>query len=264
MSDWLRWLQWNESQTFERKSCYERRPGAPRRLPPEQVAREVAETLCAMANADGGVVLVGQENVRQDGEDGPGELTGVDYSASALDLLRSAGQRLLIPPLEDSDGQEETVEGRRILIYRTRSNPVPHRLTNGRCLLRVGTQNVPYSEQVIAQLKQAQSPFERRPVPGAALADLDGGALDWFAARARWTGDRAAMLREYHLLDGERLNNAALLVFAARPGRWHDHPGVTLVRYAGTERGLGDRYEARRLRASSCRWSASSRLCSVL
>jgi ATP-dependent DNA helicase RecG len=244
MSDFQRWLQWNESQTFERKSCYQRSPNGPVRRPPGDVAREIAETLCAMANADGGVVLAGQENVRQNGEDGPGDVTGVDYSADALALLRSASQRLIVPPLEDAEGREESVEGRRILIFQTRSSPVPHHLTNGRCLLRVGTHNVPQSERVIVQLKEAQSPYERRPVSDATVADLDREALDWFAAKIGWQGNHEAMLREYYLLEELGLNRAAMLLFAARPRRWHDHPDVVIVRYAGKERGLGADYEA--------------------
>jgi ATP-dependent DNA helicase RecG len=242
MSEFQHWLQWKETQTFERKSCYEKRPGAVSRLAPDVIAREIAETLCAMANADGGVILVGQENERASGEDGPGDVTGVDYGAKTLALLRDVPRRLLVPPLDDVEVRDEWEDGKRILVFLVRSMPFPCRLTDGRCLLRVGTHNVPYSEQAVSLLKQAQSPYERRPVSGACLSDLDADALRWFADRIGWTGDHEEMLRGYHLLDGGQLNRAALLLFARDPRRWHDHPDVTVVRYSGKERGLGEHY----------------------
>jgi ATP-dependent DNA helicase RecG len=244
MSDIDRWLQWNESQTFERKSCYDQRPGTPTRLPADAVGRQIAETLCAMANADGGVLLVGQENARSGGIDGPGPVTGVDFVPRTLALLMDTPHRLVVPPLADAVAREESAEGHRVLVFQVASSAVPHRLTDGRCLLRVGTQNAPYSEQTVALLKQAQSPFERRPVPEATLADLDEDALSWFAERVRWSGDYGAMLEDYNLLRAGVLTRAALLLFARRPRQWHDHPDVVIVRYAGKERGLGERYQA--------------------
>ncbi|MGV3722666.1 MAG: ATP-binding protein [Actinomycetota bacterium] len=244
MSEFRHWLQWNESQTFERKSCYDKRPGPVTLLPPEAVSREIAATLCAMANADGGVLLVGQENRRDGAEDGPGKVTGVDYKEKSLALLRDVPRRLLAPPLEDVEVKEEWEADKRLLTFQVRSAAIPCRLTDGRSLLRVGTHNVPYSEQAITLLKQSQSPYERRAVAGATLADLDSEALKWFAERIGWTGDRAEMLRGYHLLQHGQLNHAALLLFARDPRQWHDHPDVTVVRYAGRERGLGERYRS--------------------
>ncbi len=48
--DWV--LRQQEGQFFERKSCFDRLKGKLR--PVRAVARDVAETLAAMANADGG------------------------------------------------------------------------------------------------------------------------------------------------------------------------------------------------------------------
>ena len=56
--DWI--LRQQEGQFFERKSCFDRLKGKLR--PVRAVARDVAETLAAMANADGGVLIVGIED----------------------------------------------------------------------------------------------------------------------------------------------------------------------------------------------------------
>jgi predicted HTH transcriptional regulator len=64
----LNWvLRQQEGQFFERKSCFDRLKGKLR--PVRAVARDVAETLAEMANADGGVLVVGIK-------DGCTEITG--------------------------------------------------------------------------------------------------------------------------------------------------------------------------------------------
>jgi ATP-dependent DNA helicase RecG len=75
-----------EGQFFERKSCYDRRGKFPHPRPVKDVVRDVAETLVAMANADGGTF--GQK------------LVGADlYTASRdiRDLMRRGIVRLTKP-----------------------------------------------------------------------------------------------------------------------------------------------------------------------
>src|SRR5580700_2807157 len=128
MSDVSRWLTWRESQTFERKSCYDKSKTPSERLNARVVSEFIAETLSAMANADGGVLLVGQENLRENGEDGGGEITGVDYNAGSLELLRTAPVRLVIPPLDNAAAETHQEQGRTVLLFRVPSSVVAHRL----------------------------------------------------------------------------------------------------------------------------------------
>jgi len=53
--DWILYQQ--EGQFFERKSCYDRSKGTAKLRPAREVARDVAKTLAAMANADGGTAF---------------------------------------------------------------------------------------------------------------------------------------------------------------------------------------------------------------
>lgn len=244
MSELSRWLTWKESQTFERKSCYDKSKTPPSRLDPRTVSNTIAETLSAMANADGGVLLVGQENLRENGEDGGGEITGVDYGASSMDMLRSAPLRLVVPPLDNAIIETHQEQGKTLLLFRVPASVVAHRLTEGRCLLRVDTRNLPYDQERVAELKRSQSPFERRIVSEATLSDLDQDALAWFADKVGWKGSYADLLDEYDLLINGQLNRAALLLFARKPSRWLDHTEITWVRYYGTERAVGKDYNA--------------------
>jgi predicted HTH transcriptional regulator len=57
------WVQnREEGQFLERKSCYDRSSGESRPRPVKEVVQDVAAALVAMANADGGTVVVGIED----------------------------------------------------------------------------------------------------------------------------------------------------------------------------------------------------------
>jgi ATP-dependent DNA helicase RecG len=75
--DWV--LHQTEGQFFERKSCYERYSERIRRRDVRSLAKGIAETLSAMANADGGTLVVGIED--------DGTPTGPDYPEDRLDVL---------------------------------------------------------------------------------------------------------------------------------------------------------------------------------
>jgi len=80
-----------EGQFFERKSCYDRSTGTMKRRKPGDVARDIAETLAAMANADGGTLVIGVED--------DGTPTGYDYPDDRMALLHSAACNLVTPSL---------------------------------------------------------------------------------------------------------------------------------------------------------------------
>ncbi len=74
-----RWGTQNEGQFFERKSAIDRSRGEVRQRKTAELARDIAETLSAMANADGGELVIGIENT--------GEITGVPFASDKIDLL---------------------------------------------------------------------------------------------------------------------------------------------------------------------------------
>ena len=60
--DW-KWLRTHrKGQFFERKCCYDHSGKRPKRRDTRSVARDVAEPLAAMANADGRTLPLGLEN----------------------------------------------------------------------------------------------------------------------------------------------------------------------------------------------------------
>ena len=69
--DIKRLLRQPEGQFLERKSCYEYVKGQWKQRKPRDIARDVAETLSAFANADGGTLLLGVDD--------DGNVSGFDF-----------------------------------------------------------------------------------------------------------------------------------------------------------------------------------------
>jgi len=114
-------------QFFEQKSCFDRSTGVMKRRKPGEVANDIAETLVAMANADGGTLVLGIED--------DGTPTGYAYPADRLVLLYHAAQNLVIPPLHPRVIHSHLDDIPVLLFEIDWSNDI-HQLTDGRYLLR--------------------------------------------------------------------------------------------------------------------------------
>ena len=232
--DWVR--QQQEGQFFERKSCYEQRPDRVHLRSAAGVARDVAETMAAMANADGGILVLGVEN--------DGEVTGVDYPADRVDVLQRACERLVQPPIRPRMKEAE-LEGKKILMFETDWSPEVHQLHDGRYVLRIGASNTPFPAEQIESIKagKRRRVAESRYVPEASLSDLDPALLEELRQRTGLRMSDIELLQRYRLAEPRNgrhlLSLAALLLFAKDPGQWHPRCGIDFVKYEGTERHVG-------------------------
>jgi ATP-dependent DNA helicase RecG len=234
-----RWQTIDEGQFFERKSAIDRSSGVPKHRKAVDIAWDVAETLSAMANADGGELVVGIED--------DGAITGVPHAEDKVRLLLGApkDRNYVTPPLPCHARQVTVPDGRGLLHFEVDWSPDVHQLADSRYLLRVDDRNSPFPADRIAALKAAKSQglFERSFPPGARLDDLD---LELVQSRLSpvWpelTAEDA--LGRYGLI--ARRNGfavptlAALLLFGRDPARWHPRCGIDFVRWEGTERRHG-------------------------
>lgn len=236
--DIARWSSAPEGQFFERKSAYDRSGFRVKRRQAAALAKDIVETLAAMANADGGDLVVGLED--------DGQCTGVPHPEDKIRLFLQAprDRNYVDPPLPVWSREVQTPTGR-LLHFTVDWSPVVHRLTDGRYLLRVRDANVPFPAEQIAALKQtkAQGLLERSFPPGATLSDLN---LDLVAALLPKLGmevEPVTALRKYHLVEAR--NGAfipclaGLLLFGKDPSLWHERCGLDFVRWEGTERKHG-------------------------
>ena len=74
-----RWSAAGEGLFFERKSALDRSGSRPKQRKAADIAHDIAETLVAFANADGGELVVGLEN--------DGAVSGVPHAEDRVNLL---------------------------------------------------------------------------------------------------------------------------------------------------------------------------------
>lgn len=236
MSD-LEWvLHQDEGQFFERKGGWDTTSGPAKPRDPRSVAKDIAETLAAMANADGGSLVVGIED--------NGDVTGLDYPESRLDLLRQAPHSLVRPPLRPRL-TEATLQGKPVLLFEVDWSPDVHQLSDGRYVLRINDGNVPFGAEEIKAIKDGKRRrvTEMRPVMEASLEDLDLSLVAETARRAGLNKTPEQTLAYYRLVERSAgrlvLTLAALLLFGKDPARWHPRCGVDFTHYKGNDRKAG-------------------------
>lgn len=208
-----------EGQYYERKSG---------RVSP----KDLAIPLVAMANAEGGVVVVGIYD---------GSVDGVD--ARRANALRQASMDHTTPPVRMRTDELRAVTpggDRTILVMRVEPSDVLHSLTNGTCYLRVGDE----SRKLTAAQRQelaydrGSAAYEGSPV-SLDIADLDQGQLQTYADAIGSAGVRNMLLAR-DLLDRKgRVTVAACLLFDSRPQREFPNAIVRVLRYGEADAGLG-------------------------
>jgi ATP-dependent DNA helicase RecG len=230
-------LRQERGQFLEFLSAYEHKKGPAQKKRVEDLAREIVRLLAGMANADGGILLVGVEPDKS--------VTGISCAHEELQALIQAPQALLSPPLFPSC-QRAQLGNLTLLKFEVGSSPEVHRLTGGRTFYRIATESPSIPAEQIQSLRESKRHFlfERQLVLDAGWDDLDLGAVQTLAEKTQDPRDGKTLLaRGYHLLDVSRERPsptiAALLLFAKDPSRWHPRCGIDFVKYEGTERQHG-------------------------
>ncbi len=208
-------------------------------LPASANAARLAETLVALANAHGGMVVFGIAP--------SGRPQGIADPDEALDTVQAA-ELLATPPLIIPVPQVVEYADRRICLIEVPPG-LPHAYSlNGRYLTRTGTINRLLSSAELAGLllARAEAGFEARPAPEATLADLDMTQVEAYLGRLPGQGgetwQRALQVRGAlaHTGDGFVPTYAGVLLFGRQPQRFLRSAHTTLVRYSGPV--MGDQF----------------------
>ena len=219
--------------------------------PGETRPGELATSLAAFANAEGGTLLLGV--VERNGEP---VIDGVADAKLTLDHLYTAAG-LCSPTLEITDPDEVQVKGRLILAVSIPAGLRHVYNVEGRYLQRRGSFRRALDVGEIRSLMNRRGvfAFDTMRVAGASRSDLDEALVQAFAARFR-SGERMAAdalleARELLVRPADTPDNdlvptvAGLLLVGKRPQRFLHQARVAVVRYAGTT--MGERFLAREI-----------------
>lgn len=184
---------------------------------------DLSKVIAAMANTQGGVILIG---VAEDGKDGyPREIVGIDLTPGG-DLLRqrvvSTAYKAIYPPVRpdvvicplDSDPNRAV-----IVIRVSPSDHAPHAVDNRRRIyVRVDSQTEPHS---LATLDSLEWLWHRRQQAETGRDTLIEGAMErasYILGNPLDSGERVPLLRTWivsHFYSGEQalsLENAKVLI----------------------------------------------------
>ncbi|MGD1994151.1 MAG: ATP-binding protein, partial [Anaerolineae bacterium] len=215
------------------RDILQRGPGQILALMEELDAQELAETMVAFANADGGTIVIGvDESGRSTGEVFPDEVESIVQEAVL------AGR----PPVQMEWNQEEIAGGFAFFIRIPRSTEL-HSLADGRVLIRTSNENRPLSGEEIRQLAATKSTgdYETEVLPGATREDLDDQMIEkfvelWEERRGReWTRSKDDLLTQVSALTPEGQPTVmGVLLFGRDPQRFLPQSGLVFVKFPGT------------------------------
>jgi ATP-dependent DNA helicase RecG len=213
-----------EGQTLEWKS--------PRIHP-----RDLATTLIAFANADGGRLLIGIED--------DGTVSGLDPVADRQQverLLRAAYE--FCTPSVQIGYQFAPYRGHQVLVIDVPVSARVHNHNNGRVYLRVLDRDQPLSadETLRVAFAKGQASYETQPVRGATLEDVDQDLIQEYARLRGLDQPTERLLRGLNLLVEDTLTVAGVLLFAREPGNWLPRAGVDFLKFEGTTIELGEAF----------------------
>jgi ATP-dependent DNA helicase RecG len=219
-------LRTAEDQWFDRKST-------------RIAARELAHVLLGMANADGGIVVVGLH-----GE----SVEGTDKAHHRRNDLMQANVDFCVPPVRahyrlieclNDAGQPD-----HLLMFDVSPGEIVHANVRDEVFLRVGdeTRRLSFIQRQELLYDKGQASYETRPVQEASYDELDNNLLAGYAEAVAATDSRG-LLRARGLATGQELTVAGCLLFARNAQRFLPETFIRVLRYRGRERGAGARQQ---------------------
>ncbi|WP_256764199.1 ATP-binding protein [Luteococcus japonicus] len=211
-----------EDQWFERKSA--------------RVTADVfAKSIIGMANAEGGLVVVGLSD---------GVVEELSAHARHINELRRVAQTHCAPPPRVRFAELPVDDGKVVLLADVSPGRTVHESTSGHCYLRVGDSTMKLSAAQREELlyDRGAAEYEARPTPGITVGSLDAGLVDGLRQAIGAQGNDERVLAARSLLDlhGE-VTIAAFLLLAPRPQELMPYAHVRVLRYLSAHAGTGGR-----------------------
>lgn len=230
-------IERGESHFREFKSGYQGSSNNKTRRPIKEVCRDIAKTLVAFANADGGELLVGVED--------DGTVTGLDYDEDSFNIIVNAPKTYVLnsTPLPTTKSQIIDYNNGKKVGYFSISKGMEYiyQTSDGKCLKRRDLDSIPVSSESIQfeRDEKHSREFDGAFVDGADITDLETDLLDRTAKEFSKTITGEKFLQHLNLVEFDgtklRLRKASLLLFAKKPQKWHPRLQVRIIKVKGTE-----------------------------
>jgi len=206
------------------------------------VADNIARTLVAFANADGGELLIGVED--------DGTITGHQFSIKQQEYLLKVPETHIHndTPLHGVKCMELTINNEKILYFNIEKSHSIHQTSDGKCLQRKDIESVPVAF-VTLQIERSEAlsrEYDRQYLDGALVNDLNTKLMQSISNNVTRNMSCERMLQFLDLADYSdttlKLRRAALLLFANDITKWHPRCEVRVLRIKGNEILTGKEY----------------------
>ena len=222
--------QMPEGQTFDCKSIH---------IEP----KALANTIVAMANADGGMIAVGISDKTR-------RIEGVDQDKAHLNEILRTPFDFCVPtisvttefmPCQDSEGNDN-----HILIIHVPASPRLHANQADEVFWRVGdkSRKLPFEERLQLMYDKGERYYEDSPAYDATIEDIDMDAVKAYMKRIGYGKSPMEYLQENkgflaYKGDVPQVSTACILLFGKRPQNFFPRARVRFIKYYGTEEKVG-------------------------
>lgn len=233
-------LEISESYYREFKSVYEGPVGNKTTRDIREIKYDIAKTLVAFANADGGELFVGIEDNNT--------VTGLPHKNEKIqEILNSYKDCILADtPIPIKQATIIDYNGLTILYFSvSKGSEFVHLTSKGECFQRRDRESVPTaSEKIIFQREEKISrEYDRQFIDIAKITDLDQDLLQTVGQRISKLISAEKLLQYLDLaeFDGEtlKLRRASLLLFSKKSSKWHPRSQVRIFKVRGIEEKTG-------------------------
>jgi ATP-dependent DNA helicase RecG len=233
-------IEIGESYYREFKSGFE---GPPNKKAPREIGEikyDIAKTLVAFANADGGELFVGIED--------DNSVIGLPHKPDKIQEILNSPKDCIMKetPIPLKQSTIVDYDGSKVLYFSvSKGTDFVHLTSKGECFQRKDRESVPTaSEKIIFQREEKISrEYDREFVEIAKITDLDQDLLETVAHRISKLMSPEKLLQYLDLaeFDGTtlKLRRAALLLFSKKSNRWHPRLQVRIFKVRGIEEKTG-------------------------
>jgi ATP-dependent DNA helicase RecG len=196
--------------------------------------KELATTLCAFANTDGGAIYLGVTD--------SGAARGLRLTTPVLDQIQNAARELCVPPVRITLERMPLGEGKQVLRIDTPKSDRLHSVAAGQCYVRVGSQDKRVLGDELLRLAESKSQvsFEEQLLD-AGIEVIDRAALHEYYTARRTVSSIGKQLKPQTLLSrlglGQqkgrrfRVKAGAFILFGADSDETILQREFTFVRY---------------------------------
>lgn len=236
-------IEIGESYYREFKSAFEGPPSNKTARDISEIKYDIAKTLVAFANADGGELFVGIEDNHT--------VTGLPHNQEKIDVILNSPKDCILKdtPVPMKHFAVIDYKGLKVLYFSVnKGTDYVHLTSKGECFQRKDRESVPTaSEKIVFEREEKISrEYDRDFLDITKITDLDSDLIEQVGhdISKRISSEKLLQYLDLAEFDGVslKLRRAALLLFAKKSSKWHPRLQVRILKVNGTEEKTGEEF----------------------